>query len=124
MQIISQEKILPWGLMTLRELDLNGYCPKGILVTFWKRVGFEGGERETDLLVHAHCTISFFFFQFPLFSSLFSLLSFFFSFTLFSFYSVNALFFNPFFRAQQGPFYSAYRGQCFTTLPLNRLYLV
>ena len=45
MQIISQEKILPWGLITLRESDLNGYCPKGVLVTFWKRAGFEGGER-------------------------------------------------------------------------------
>ena len=51
---ISQEKILPWGLMALRESDLNGYYAKGIFVTFRKRAGFEGGERETDLLVHAH----------------------------------------------------------------------
>ena len=43
---------------------------------------------------------------------------------LFSFYSVNALFFDPLFRAWQGPFYSACRGQCFITLPLNRLCLV
>ena len=36
MQIISQEKILPWGLMVLRESDLNAKCPKEILVMFWK----------------------------------------------------------------------------------------
>ena len=24
------------------------------LFTFWKKVRFEGGEREADLLVHAH----------------------------------------------------------------------
>ena len=27
---------------------------KESLFTFWKKVRFEGGERETDLLVHAH----------------------------------------------------------------------
>ena len=48
------EKILLWGLMALRESDLNGYCLKGVLVTFWKRAGFKEGERETDLLVYAH----------------------------------------------------------------------
>ena len=123
MQIISQEKILPWGLIVLRESDLNGYCPKGVLVTFWKRVGFEGGERETDLLVHVHCITSHFSLISSLFFSIFFLI-FFFSFTLFSFYSVNPLSFGPLFRAQQGPFYSACRVQCFTTLPLNCLCLV
>ena len=69
--------------------------------------------------------LSLFFPQSPLFSSLFSFLSFFFSFySVFLFYFVNTLFFHPSFRAQQGPFYSACRGQCFTTLPLNRLCLV
>ena len=82
MQIISQEKILPWGLMTLRESDLNGYCPKGILVTFWKRAGFEEGEREIDLLVHAHYIISLFSSISSLLSSVFSLI-FFFSFSCF-----------------------------------------
>ena len=95
MQIISQEKILPWGLMALWESDLNGYCPKGILVTFWKRAGFEGGEREIDLLVHAHCIISLFSLISSLLSSVFSLIFFFyfscFLFTLFFFYSVNTL---------------------------------
>ena len=33
---------------------------KESLLRFRKRAGFEGGERETDLLVHAHCTISLF----------------------------------------------------------------
>ena len=39
-------------------------------------------------------------------------------------YSVNTLFFGPFLRARQGPFYNACRDQCFTILPLNRLCLV
>ena len=121
MQIIYQEKILPWGLMVLRESDLNGYCLKGILVTFWKRAGFEGGEREIDLLVHAHCIIF-------LFSSIFSLI-FFFSFSCFLLLYFlllceYPLFFDPEFRARRGSFYTACRDQFFTTLPLNRLCLV
>ena len=106
--------------MTLRESDLNSYCSKRV-VTFWKRAGFEGGERENDLLVHAHCITSHFS-QFPLFSSLFSFLSF-----LLFFYSIFSFFFyshGPVFRARQGPFYSACRDQCLTTLLLNRLCLV
>ena len=35
---------------------------KESLLHFWKRAGFEGGERENDLLVHAHCITSHFFF--------------------------------------------------------------
>ena len=44
----------------------------------------------------------------------------------FSFFYVvkNPLFFDPFYRARQGPLYSACRDQCFTVLPLNRLCLV
>ena len=34
------------------------------------------------------------------------------------------MFFDPFYRARQGPLYSACRDQCFTVLPLNRLCLV
>ena len=105
------EKILPWGLMALRESDLNGYCLKGILITFWKRVGFEGGDRETDLLMHVHCVIS----PFSSISSVFSFI-FFLSFSCFLllcfliFYSVNTFcFFYPLFRAQQGSFYSSCR---------------
>ena len=107
--------------MALRESNLNGYCPKKeSLFMFWKRARFEGGERETDLPVHAHCITS----HSPLIFSLFSLFSFFSFFLCFSFYSVNALFFDPFLRARQGPFYSACRDHCFTTLPLNRFCLV
>ena len=41
--------------MALRESVLSGYCPKGkVLVCVLEKVRFEGGERETDLLVHAH----------------------------------------------------------------------
>ena len=41
--------------MALRESDLNGYCPKNeSLFMLRKRRGFEGGEREIDLLMHAH----------------------------------------------------------------------
>lgn len=58
------------------------------------------------------------------FSSISFLPFFFFFYSVFSFYSVNTLFFDPFFKARQGPFYNACRGQCFTTLPLNRLCLV
>ena len=55
---------------------------KESLLRFWKRAGFEGGEREIDLLVHAHCIISLFSSVFSLLSSVFSLL-FFFSFFVF-----------------------------------------
>ena len=125
MQIISQERILPWGLMALRESDLNGYCPKKeSLFTFWKRARFEGGEREADLPVHAHCITSHSSLIFSLFFSVFFLLCFLFFLLCFSFYSVNALFFDPLFRARQGPFYSACHDQGFTILPLNCLCLV
>ena len=95
---------------------------------FWKRVGFEGGEREIDLLVHAYCIISPFSSIFSLLSSVFSLI-FFFSFSCFLLFCFlftlqHPLFFPSFFRARQGSFYSACRGQFFTTLPLNRLCLV
>ena len=118
MKIIPQEKILPWGLMALRESDLNGYCPKGILVMFWKRAGFEGGERETDPLVHAHCIISLFSSISSLFFLHFLSYLFFFSFTLFSFHSVNTLFFDAFLRAQQRSFYSACCDQFLPLCPL------
>ena len=41
--------------MALKESALNGYCPKGevLVCVLEKEVRFEGGERETDLLVHA-----------------------------------------------------------------------
>ena len=126
MQIIFEERILPWGLMALRESALNGYCPKrGVLVcVLEKKVRFEGGERDTDLLVHAHCITSHFCLIFSFFFSVFFLIFFLFFLLYFSFYSLNALFFAPFLRARQGPFYSACRDQCSTILPLNRLCLV
>ena len=90
---------------------------------FWKRVGFEGGEREIDLLVHAHCIIFIFSSISSLLSSVFSLI-FFFSLSYFLLLCEYPLFFDDFFRARQGSFYSAFRDQFFTTLPFNRLYLV
>ena len=125
MQIISQEKILPWGLMVLRESNLNGYCSKRSPCYVLEREQDLKGERGKPTYWCMPTELSLFFPQFPLFSSLFSFLSFFFSFYfVFPFYSVNALFFGPLFRARQGPFYRACRDQCFTTLPLNRLCLV
>ena len=59
------------------------------LFTFWKKVRFEGGERETDLWVHALSEIApvFFFLSFPFFS--FYFLSY-----LFSFGSCSVSFFS------------------------------
>ena len=127
MQIISQEKDPAVGINGFEGVGPEWLLPqkKESLFAFWKKVRFEGGEREIDLLVHTHWTNSLLS-LFPLFSSLFSFLSFFFSScSVFSFHFVKyTLFFGPLFRAWQGPFYSAYRDQCFTTLPLNRLCLV
>ena len=121
MQIISQEKDPAVGINGFEGVGPEWLLPKKeSLFTFWKRARFEGGERETDLPVHAHCITSPSSLIFSLFFSVFFLIFF----LCFSFYSVNALFFDPFFRAWQGPFYSACRDQCFTTLPLNRLCLV
>ena len=97
---------------------------KEVLVTFWKRAGFEGGERETDLLVHDHCITSHFSSISSLFSSVFFLIFFSFLLLCFLFTPRMLCFFGLFFRARQGPFYSACRDQCFTTLPLNRLCLI
>ena len=59
------------------------------------------------------------------FLSVFDLIFFLFLLLCFNFYVVkNPLFFDPFYRARQGPLYSACRDQCFTVLPLNRLCLV
>ena len=128
MQIISQEKILPWELMALKESDLNGYCPKGILVTFWKKAGFEGGEREIDLLVHAHCVISLFssiFSSFPCFLSYLFLFFLLFSFTLLSFYSVSILCFSiPFLGHGKGPFIVLAVASFLPLCPINHLCLV
>ena len=66
---------------------------------FWKRAGFKGGEREIDLLVHAHCIISPFL--------LFSLLSFFLSLVFFYFFLLlyDTLCFSiPFSGHDKGPF--------------------
>ena len=96
--------------MDLRESDLNGYCPKGILVHFEREQDLKG-ERGKLIYWCMPIVLSLFFPQFPLFFPLFSLLSFFFfffllfSFTLFFFYSVNALCFSiPFSGHGKGPF--------------------
>ena len=86
--------------MALRESDLNGCCPKErwSLFTFSKKVRFEGGERETDLWVHALFEITPVFLSFPFFS--FYFLSYLFSFlscSVSSFHSENVLCFrSPF----------------------------
>ena len=57
MQIISQEKDPVVGINGFEGVEPEWLLPKKkkeSLFTFWKKVRFEGGERETDLLVHAH----------------------------------------------------------------------
>ena len=107
MQIISQERILPWGLMVLRESDLNGYCPKKeSLFTFWKRARFEGG-REGNQSTGA-CPLYYlsFFLNFLSFLLYFlSYLFFFFFLLCFSFHSVKMLCFSMMFSGHgKGPF--------------------
>ena len=128
MQIISQEKDHAVGINGFEGVGPEWLLPKKeSLFTFWKRARFERGERETDLPVHAHRITSHPSLIFSLFFLCFLSYLFFFPllFTLFFFLlRKNALFFDPLFRARQGPFYSACRDQCFTVLPLNRLCLV
>ena len=107
MQIISQERILLWGLMALRESNLNGYCPKKeSLFTFWKKARFEERERENDLPVHAHCVTSHSSLIFSLFSSLFFFLIFFLFFLLcFFLFTLQVLYFSiPFSGHSKGCF--------------------
>ena len=56
MQIIPQEKDLAMGINGFEGVDPEWLLPqkKESLFAFWKKVRFEGGKRETDLLVHAH----------------------------------------------------------------------
>ena len=81
----------------------NGHC-----LRFLKEIGFEGGERETDLWVHALFEIAPVFLSFPFFSFYFLSYLFFFWLLLCFFLSLRkcALFFipPPFYRARQGPF--------------------
>ena len=92
---------------------------------FGRKQDLKGGERETDLPVHAHCITSHSSLIFSLFFSVFFLIFFFSSCSVFSFYSPKyALFSDPSYRARQEPFYSACCDQGFTILPLNRLCLV
>ena len=62
MQIISQEKDPVVGINGFEGVEPEWLLPqkKESLFAFWKKVRFEGGERETDLLVHAHGTNSLF----------------------------------------------------------------
>ena len=56
MQIISQEKDPAMGINGFEGVGPEWLLPqkKESLFSFWKKVRFEGGEREIDLLVHAH----------------------------------------------------------------------
>ena len=85
---------------------------KESLFTFWKKVRFEGGERKTDLWVHALLNQLSFFLVFVSFLFCFlSYLFFFSSCSVFSFHSVKyTLFFDPPSGHGKSLFYSAYRG--------------
>ena len=56
MQIIIQEKDPAVEINGFEGVGPEWLLPKKkvSLFTSWKKVRFEGGERETDLLVHAH----------------------------------------------------------------------
>ena len=56
MQIILQEKDPAVGINGFEGVRPEWLFPKEkeFLFAFWKKVRFKGGERETDLLVHAH----------------------------------------------------------------------
>ena len=95
---------------------------------FGGKVRFLKGERGKPIywcmLFRTNSLLSFLVF-FPFFS-VFILILFLFPLALFFFSpcEIYPLFFHPFYRARQGPLYSACRDQCFTVLPLNRLCLV
>ena len=78
---------------------------KESLFTFWKKARFEGGERETDLPVHAYCITAPFSLIFSLFFSVFFLIFFFFFLLCFSFYSIKMFCFSiPLSGHGKGPF--------------------
>ena len=56
MQIIPQEKDPAMGINGFEGVGPEWLLPqrKSPCLRFEKKVRFEGGERETDLLVHAH----------------------------------------------------------------------
>ena len=94
---------------------------------FGEKVRFLKGERGKPIywcmLFRTNSLISFL--VFFLFLTVFVLIFFLLFLLYFSFYVVkNPLFFDPLYRARQGPLCSACRDQCFTVLPLNRLCLV
>ena len=116
--------------MALRESVLNGYSPTGkvLVCVLWRKVRFLKGERGKPIywcmLFRNNSLLSFlvffhFLYVFVLIFFLFPLALFFFSPC-----EIYPLFFDPLYRAWQGPLYSACRDQCFTVLPLNRLCLV
>ena len=91
-QITPQEKDPAMGIN-----GFEGVGPESLLfqkkdgpcLRFLKEIGFEGGERETDLWVHALFEIAPVFFQFSFLFFLFSFLSFFFWLLLCSFLSLR-----------------------------------
>ena len=96
MQIISQEEDPAVGINGFEGVRPKWLLPKRkeSLFTFWKKVRFEGGERETDLLVHAHWTNSPFSLVSFLFFSVFFFIFFLFFLLCFSFHSVKILCFS------------------------------
>ena len=113
----------------MRESALNGCSPTGkvLVCVLWRKMRFLKGERGKliywCMLFQTNSLLSFLVF-FP-FLSVFVIIFFLLLLLCFSFHVVkNPLFFDLLYRARQGPLYSAYRDQCFTVLPLNRLCLV
>ena len=84
---------------------------KESLFTFWKKVRFEGGERKTNLWVHA--LLNQLSFVLVFLSFIFCFLSYLFLFFLLCFLlllpKIYPVFYPPY-RARQEPFYSVCRG--------------
>ena len=100
---------------------------KILVCILWRKGEILKGERGKPtywcMLFQTNSLFSFL--VFFSFLSVFVLIFFLFLLLCFSFHVVkNPLFFLSLYRARQGPLYSAYRDQCFTILPLNRLCLV
>ena len=112
----------------MTESALNGYSPTGkvLICVLWRKIRFLKGERGKPIywcmLFRTNSLLSFLVF-FP-FLFVFVLIFFLLLLLYFSFHVVkNLLFFDPLYKARQGPLYSACRDWYFTILPLNRLCL-
>ena len=99
-------KILPWGLMVLRESDWMVNAQKEFLLCFGREQDLKG-EREKSTYWCMLIVLSLFF------PSVF--------FLFFSFTPQYSLFFDPLLKARQGSLYSACRNQILPLCPLTAL---